>query len=95
MYKLSVDEEKQQIVLRTTNKKYFKRFDIPMLKRNGQKLDPRAMSCKYANSTLLIQYMKPRSILVSERAWREKQFKAASSKSKPTDEESPGDCKQQ
>jgi len=94
VYKLSVDEEKQQIVLRTTNKKYFKRFDIPTLKRNGEKLNPRAISCKYDNNTLLIQYMKPKSVLVAEREWREKQFKAATSKSEGGSD-GPGDCKQQ
>jgi protein DPCD len=32
-YIIEVDNQKQQIVLKTTNKKYYKRIDIPDLKR--------------------------------------------------------------
>ena len=34
-YSIEIDHNKQEIVLRTSNKKYYKRFDIPDLKRAG------------------------------------------------------------
>jgi len=57
-----VDHNTQDIVLRTTNKKYFKRFDIPDLKRLGIKLDESNIAWKYQNNTLIIGYDKPEKI---------------------------------
>ena len=34
-YIIEVDHQKQQIVLKTVNKKYYKRIDIPDLRRVG------------------------------------------------------------
>ena len=34
-YTIEIDHNKQEIVLKTSNKKYYKRFDIPDLKRAG------------------------------------------------------------
>eukprot|EP00939_MAST-03C_sp_MAST-3C-sp1_P005465 g5465.t1 len=90
VYQLSVDEERQQIVLRTTNKKYFKRFQIPSLVRSKLKMDPRAVSCKYANCTLMIKYAKPASIRVAEAEWRKKQTESTGRDDAPTE-----GCKQQ
>ena len=39
VYQLSIDHDKQQIVLRTTNKKYFKRINIPEMNSLELKLD--------------------------------------------------------
>ena len=57
-----MDHNTQDIVLRTTNKKYFKRFDIPDLKRLGIKLDESNIAWKYQNNTLIIGYDKPEKI---------------------------------
>ena len=46
-YQLSIDHDKQQIVLRTANKKYYKRIDIPELKKYGLALDEKCISWKY------------------------------------------------
>ena len=62
VYNLTVDHNTQDIVLRTTNKKYFKRFDIPDLKRLGIKLDESNIAWKYQNNTLIIGYDKPEKI---------------------------------
>eukprot|EP00940_MAST-03C_sp_MAST-3C-sp2_P002475 g2475.t1 len=91
VYQLTVDEEKQQIVLRTTNKKYFKRFDIPAMKRLKMKIDPRAISCKYANSTLVIKHVKPAAI----REMEAKQRKSHADSQKKKGDDKGGDCKQQ
>jgi hypothetical protein len=50
-------------VIRTTNKKYYKRFDIPDLKRLGIKLDEGNVAWKYQHNTLIIGYDKPDKIL--------------------------------
>jgi hypothetical protein len=65
-YQLSVDEETQQLVLRTTNKKYFKRFDVPALKRLDLKLEPSRISCRHENATLIVSYEKPPPVLQAE-----------------------------
>ena len=65
-YSVEVDHEKQQIVLRTSNKKYFKRIDIPDLKRAGIKLEESEVAWKYANNTVIISYDKPAEIIAAE-----------------------------
>ena len=66
-YQISVDHNTQELVIRTTNKKYFKRFDIPDLKRLGVKLEESSVVWKYQNNTLIIGYDKPDKILELER----------------------------
>ena len=46
-YSVEIDHNKQEIVLRTTNKKYYKRFDIPDMKRLGMKLEDAKIAWKY------------------------------------------------
>ena len=53
--------------MRTSNKKYFKRFDIPDLKRLGIKLDESSDVLKYQHNTLIIGYDKPEKILELEK----------------------------
>lgn len=69
-YQLAVDDEKQQLVLRTTNKKYFKRFSIPALRRHGLPLDRINIAMKHAHNCLVIRHKKPLKILDYERAHR-------------------------
>lgn len=66
VYEFSVDAERQQIVLRTTNRKYFKRFDIPCLKRMGIPLDVTRLRHKHEHNTLVIQVRAPRRCAPSE-----------------------------
>ena len=61
-YIVEVDHPKQQIVLKTTNKKYFKRIDIPDLKRLGLVLMESNIAWKYANNTVIISYDKPKEV---------------------------------
>jgi len=67
VYSLEIDEQKQEIVVRTTNKKYFKRFDIPDMKRIGLKLEESSVVWKYQHNTLIIGYDKPEKILELEK----------------------------
>lgn len=63
VYSLSVDEKSQEIILRTSNKKYYKRFNIPAMKRVGLNLEEKSISFSHENNTLIIQYEKPKVIL--------------------------------
>ena len=91
VYQITIDSDKQQIVLRTTNKKYFKRFDIPCLKRNGICLDRSDLSFSHEGSTLIVLYAKPRKILYQEEQARQARKKAP----KSDGEIDPNSCKQQ
>ena len=67
VYSISVDHDKQQIVLRTSNKKYFKRIDIPEMKKLGIQIQDESVSWKYSNNTLLIGYTKPPEVIKAEK----------------------------
>jgi hypothetical protein len=54
-YLLAIDDEKQQIVVRTTNKKYFKRLEVPMMRRQSLPLHPAFLSFDHSMNTLVIQ----------------------------------------
>lgn len=66
VYSVTVDHEKQQIVVRTSNKKYFKRIDLPDLKRIDQKLEDKALTWKHQHNTLVISYQKPPEAVAEE-----------------------------
>jgi len=51
---VEVDEEKQQIVVKTTNKKYYKRIDVPDMKRLQVTLKKGLESWVFKNNTLII-----------------------------------------
>lgn len=53
--------------IRTANKKYFKRIDVPELDRARIPLDPPGLSWDHENSTLIVQYKKPAAIMHVER----------------------------
>ncbi|KAG5474450.1 hypothetical protein LSCM1_03234 [Leishmania martiniquensis] len=80
-----------KIVVRTSNKKYFKRLDIPDLERARIPLESAHLSYDVKHQTLIIQYKKPLSVLTAEAAARKER---ASMPSKRVDE-SNSDCKQQ
>ena len=53
-------------MLKTTNKKYYKRIDIPDMQRLGIELDEGDLAWKYQNSTVIISYDKPQKIIDAE-----------------------------
>lgn len=61
------DKDKQQIVIKTKNKKYYKRFNIPDLQRIKINLDESLIKVNYINNTLVISYKKPQEILNKEK----------------------------
>jgi len=57
-----VDHTKQEIVVRTSNKKYYKRFDIPDMRRLKLPLEDSSVAWKFQHNTLIIGYDKPDKI---------------------------------
>jgi len=66
VYSVSIDHEKQQIVVRTSNKKYFKRIDVVDLGRLGLKLKDESLSWKHQHNTLIISYARPLEVAKAE-----------------------------
>lgn len=89
VYSVCVDHKERCIVVRTTNKKYYKKFSIPDLDRHQLPLDESSLSFAHANCTLIISYQKPKEILVAE-AELQKELKKVK-----TAHSSDGDCKTQ
>ncbi|XP_013865646.1 protein DPCD [Austrofundulus limnaeus] len=51
------------IIIKTSNKKYYKKFCIPDLDRSQLPLDGSALSFTHSNNTLIVSYKKPTEIL--------------------------------
>ncbi|CAF3789240.1 unnamed protein product [Rotaria magnacalcarata] len=66
-YQLTIDKDKREFVLRTTSRKYFKRFSIADLDRLNLPLEETNLSYSHANNTLIICYKKPKTILDFEK----------------------------
>lgn len=80
VYTVTVDDNKDFITVKTSNKKYFKRFNIPDMERAQLKLDQAAISFSHANNTLIISYQKPPLILEQEKRVRQELAKMKSSR---------------
>mmetsp|Transcript_43395 Transcript_43395/g.130146 ORF Transcript_43395/g.130146 Transcript_43395/m.130146 type:complete len:195 (-) Transcript_43395:285-869(-) len=65
-YSVAIDHGARKIVIRTSNKKYFKRFEIPELDVLKMPLADGALTWAHANNTLLISYAKPAAVLQAE-----------------------------
>jgi len=66
VYSVTIDQERQQIVVRTSNKKYFKRIDVEDLSRLGLKLKDESLSWKHQHNTLIISYSRPLEVVKAE-----------------------------
>ncbi|XP_034990011.2 protein DPCD isoform X1 [Zootoca vivipara] len=89
VYRVSVEKDQRCCVVRTTNKKYYKKFSVPDLDRFQLPLDSTALSFTHANNTLIITYLKPAEILAAEEELQKelKKIKAANN--------GDGECKTQ
>lgn len=55
-------------MLKTTNKKYYKRIDVPDMKRAGDlPLEESELAWKYQNNTVIISYDKPAKVIEIEK----------------------------
>jgi len=59
MYSVSVDDAKQQIVIQTSNRKYYKRIDVPELIDRGLELNRKLLMWKHCQDTLTVSYARP------------------------------------
>ncbi|XP_043105900.1 protein DPCD [Puntigrus tetrazona] len=66
VYSVSAESMERCCVIRTSNKKYYKKFSIPDLDRCQLPLESAALSFTHANNTLIISYKKPKEILTLE-----------------------------
>jgi hypothetical protein len=62
----AVTVEGPEIVVRTSNKKYFKRIDVPDMRRLSLSLESSQLSWKLQHNTLVISYKKPQQIIDHE-----------------------------
>ena len=63
-YKISVEEN--NIIIRTENKKYYKKLRVEDMDRYKLPLLARHVNCAHANCTLMISYEKPPNVLQLE-----------------------------
>ncbi|XP_062070799.1 protein DPCD isoform X2 [Lepus europaeus] len=77
VYSVCVDPKERCIVVRTSNKKYYKKFSIPDLDRYQLPLEESSLSTAHANCTLIISYQKPKEVVVAE-SELQKELKKAS-----------------
>ena len=89
------DKDKQQIVIKTKNKKYYKRFNIPDLQRMKINLDESLIKVNYINNTLVISYKQPQEILNKEKETLEEIRKIRSEIKKNPEKKYEPECKNQ
>jgi hypothetical protein len=58
-YDIKVDSVRQQIVIRTSNKKYYKRIDVPDMVDRGLQLSDKLLQWKHSQNKLVVSYLKP------------------------------------
>nr|XP_049703418.1 protein DPCD [Helicoverpa armigera] len=88
-YSVSANNDERSIVIRTSNKKYFKRLQVPELDRLNLPLEQANIQCSHAFNTLIITYKKPQPLLDMDKEWY-----LELNKVKPI-KDIPNDCKTQ
>lgn len=90
-YSVTIDPKEQQIVIRTVNKKYFKRITIEDMQRAHLALDETALSWSHENNTLVVCYKKPEQITKIEKEAKTSRLSTPDT----VQEDVAPDCKQQ
>ncbi|XP_026748949.1 protein DPCD [Galleria mellonella] len=70
-YSISANNEEKCITVRTTNKKYFKKLQIPELIRLGLPIEQAHIQSTHQYNTLIIMYKKPQQLLDMDKEWYE------------------------
>lgn len=65
-FKVELNEKDRVIIVKSENKKYYKKFSIQDLDRVSMGLDKNNLSHSFANNTLIITYSKPKEFIVME-----------------------------
>lgn len=87
VYNLTINHDEQVLVVRTTNKKYFKKISVPELKVLHLSLNEQSLHWSHDNNTLIVSYLKPQELLEAE-AKERKQLRELQA-------DSESECKQQ
>ncbi|XP_008287147.1 protein DPCD [Stegastes partitus] len=66
VFSVLVEPSERCIIIKTSNKKYYKKFSVPDLDRSQLPLDSSALSFTHANNTLIVNYKKPKEVLTHE-----------------------------
>ncbi|KAG8015147.1 Protein DPCD [Nibea albiflora] len=66
VFSVSVEPSERCIIIKTSNKKYYKKFSVVDLDRSQLPLDSSALSFAHTNNTLIVSYKKPKEILILE-----------------------------
>ena len=93
-YSVTIDPKEDQIVIRTANKKYFKRLTIEDMQRARLALEEAALSWSHENNTLIVCYKKPEPILKLEKEAKSARLNAPETVPAAAEDGAP-DCKQQ
>lgn len=94
-YSVTVDTEQNQIVIRTSNKKYFKRLDVEELDRLRLPLEEASLTWNHENSTLIVQYKKPAVVMQKEKEAKIARLSAPEAQPGATESAAEEQCKQQ
>ena len=68
VYSVTVEADARAVVVRTSNRKFFKRLQLPELDAAALPLSPAAMTWHHSGATLVISYRKPPEVLAAEAA---------------------------
>ncbi|XP_021355879.1 protein DPCD-like isoform X1 [Mizuhopecten yessoensis] len=79
VFSVTVQDDNHKLIIKTSNKKYYKKFSIPDMERVGCLLTQDSISTAHANNTFIITYKKPKEVLEMEKkiAAEMKQLKAS------------------
>ncbi|XP_014369509.2 protein DPCD isoform X1 [Papilio machaon] len=70
-YSIKVDNDNKCIIVSTTNKKYYKKLEVPELQRLNLQLQQANVQSSHNFNTLIISYKKPQPLLDMEKEWFE------------------------
>ncbi|CAG9770101.1 unnamed protein product [Ceutorhynchus assimilis] len=68
VYSVNVDQESFFLIVRTTNKKYYKKISVPDLERLSIPLEQENVTFSHRFNTLIITYKKPKKLIDFEKA---------------------------
>jgi len=57
-YSVTTDKDKHHFIIKTSNRKYYKRVGVPELRDRGEQLDEKLLTWKYYQNTLTVSYPK-------------------------------------
>ncbi len=76
VYSVTIEND-AEIVIRTSNKKYYKRIDIQDMRQLNLLLSSAALSWKHQHNTLIVSYTKPSQVLEAEKKHLAQALKAS------------------